>query len=104
MFSFAQASLLAGEEIDFHFMFANKTKDDILIREQLDQLAQNKRFHLHHVLSNETGDGEGHRGFINYDLLKELGFPQPADDVLYLSCGPPPFNVANKSFLAANGF
>jgi NAD(P)H-flavin reductase len=109
MYSIAAASSYAKDGLEVHFLFSNKTKDDILIKAELDQLsAMNPNFHLHHTLTRhdaaKDGEWDGLTGRVSWDMLKSKGFPEPADDVLYITCGPNAFSDTIKEFLGANGF
>lgn len=45
---------------------------------------------VHYVVLNPTQSWNGHKGYITPDIIKKH-IPGPADDVLVLVCGPPPF-------------
>jgi len=67
-----------------HLIFSNKTAEDILLKEELEQFAKNdpqKRLKLTYVLSNKEGD-------LNTEKLKAL-LPAPNDTALIYVCGPP---------------
>ncbi|KAG7290965.1 NADH-cytochrome b5 reductase [Staphylotrichum longicolle] len=72
----------AGDRTEVDLIFANVTEQDILLREDLDQLArEDKGFRVH------------------YKWL-----PKPADDVKILLCGPPPMVGGLKKTTEALGF
>ena len=50
------------------------------------------------------GEWDGLTGRVSYDMIKKCEFPDPADDVLILSCGPPPFIEAVDKFLSEHGY
>lgn len=68
----------------------------------------NPNFKLFHTLTRhipeDHGEWTGLQGRVNIDMLKNCGFPEPADDVLILSSGPKGFNQSIKDMLAANGY
>ncbi|NXA35583.1 NB5R4 reductase, partial [Eudromia elegans] len=74
-------------------IFFNKTEDDILWRNQLEQLAlKDERFEVQFVLSEPTKDWVGKRGRISSSLLS--GFVRRSgkeSKVLICICGPIPF-------------
>lgn len=74
-----------------HLIFANQTEEDILLREELDELAalHPSRFHLWYTLDRAPDDWKFSEGFVNADMI-EKHFPPPSDDVLVSLCGPPP--------------
>jgi cytochrome-b5 reductase len=72
-------------------VFSNSTEDDILLKEQLDQLAaKNKNFSITYVVSKPKGDWSGERGRITSQLIKKK-MPAPGPDSLVMVCGPPGF-------------
>lgn len=94
----------------FSLLYANKTKDDILCRDLLDDLEQTSggRFKVSYTLdfppagwNEKAGQYEG---FINQDMIK-AALPGPSADTLIVMCGPPPMiEFACKKNLDALGF
>ncbi|XP_030411721.1 cytochrome b5 reductase 4-like isoform X6 [Gopherus evgoodei] len=74
-------------------MFFNKTEDDILWRNQLEQLAlKDKRFEVQFILSEPKKEGTGKQGKISSSLLSEFVKRSKKDSkVLICVCGPAPF-------------
>ena len=72
-------------------IFANVNEEDILLREQLEQLAENEksRFKLYLVLNNPPEGWTGGVGFVTQEMIREH-CPKPAKDIKILMCGPPP--------------
>lgn len=72
-------------------IFANKTEEDILVRDMLDALAEKHptRFHLHYTLDKPPAGWKGSKGFITTDMI-EKHLPGPGPDTVTLMCGPPP--------------
>lgn len=72
-------------------LFANQTEGDILLRDELEQLAANNanRFKLWYTVDRENADWKYSKGFINETMIEEH-MPAPGDDVLICLCGPPP--------------
>ncbi|XP_019393714.1 PREDICTED: cytochrome b5 reductase 4 [Crocodylus porosus] len=82
-------------------MFFNKTEDDILWRDQLEQLIlQDKRFEAQFILSEPSKEWNGKRGKISSSLLSEF-FKRSKQDskVLICICGPAPFTEQGEQFL-----
>ena len=108
MFAIAQASSLAKDGVEVTFLFTNKTKDDILIKDELDNLAKiNPNFKVFYTLTRhkeEHGEWDGLTGRISMDMLKNCGFPEPADDVFIATCGPKEMNGLVKTLLSENGY
>ncbi|NXL64476.1 NB5R4 reductase, partial [Chordeiles acutipennis] len=74
-------------------IFFNKTEDDILWRNQLEQLAlTDQRFEVQFILSQPTKDWVGKQGKISSSLLSEFVKRSRKDSkVLICICGPTPF-------------
>lgn len=72
-------------------LFANQTEDDILLRKELEEVAQKHpdRFSFWYTLDRPGPGWKYSSGFINEDMLKEQLFPA-SKDTLTLMCGPPP--------------
>eukprot|EP00429_Kryptoperidinium_foliaceum_P018053 CAMPEP_0176037250 /NCGR_PEP_ID=MMETSP0120_2-20121206/18453_1 /TAXON_ID=160619 /ORGANISM="Kryptoperidinium foliaceum, Strain CCMP 1326" /LENGTH=316 /DNA_ID=CAMNT_0017370639 /DNA_START=57 /DNA_END=1007 /DNA_ORIENTATION=- len=79
------------DKCTFSLIYANKTQEDILCRDMLDELAKasNGRFKLTYTLDFPPAGWTGKKGFITTDMIKEC-LPPPSDDMLVLMCGPPP--------------
>ncbi|EEH42284.2 NADH-cytochrome b5 reductase 1 [Paracoccidioides brasiliensis Pb18] len=109
-------------------IFANVNPDDILLREELDQIAkEDDGFRIYYVLNNPPAGWEGGVGFVTPDMIKaSFGFfrthspalsrltnflstfqaklPAPAPDTKILICGPPPMVSAMKKATESLGF
>ncbi|NXN11906.1 NB5R4 reductase, partial [Indicator maculatus] len=74
-------------------IFFNKTEDDILWRNQLEQLAlKDERFEVQFILSRPTKDWVGKQGKISSSLLSEfVKRSRKGSKVLICICGPTPF-------------
>jgi NAD(P)H-flavin reductase len=90
-------------------LYSNKSKDDILVKQELDHLQTlNKNLKISHTLTrhdNEKhGDWEGLKGRVNEAMLKECGFPEPSANTLICFCGPAAFNKTCEQILASLGY
>lgn len=107
MLQVVQASFRdASDTTVFSLIYANKTEDDILCRDLLDDLARNSkgRFKLFYTLDFPPPNWKGKTGFITEQMIKEC-LPPVSDDALVLMCGPPPMvEYACKKNLEALGF
>ncbi|NWS04945.1 NB5R4 reductase, partial [Motacilla alba] len=73
-------------------IFFNKTEDDILWRNQLEQLAlKDERFEVEFILSQPSKDWVGKQGKISLSLLSEFVKSRRDSKVLICICGPAPF-------------
>jgi cytochrome-b5 reductase len=86
-------------------IFGNLTEDDILQRQELDELAmKHDNFKVYYVineLKNPNFPWEGSTGLIVPEIISQR-LPKPGPDTKILICGPPPMNkamAANLEFL-----
>lgn len=94
----------AGDKTEIDLIFANVNPEDILLREDLDQLAKDdKGFRVHYVLNNPPENWEGGVGFVTPEMITKW-IPKPAADVKLLLCGPPPMISAMKKASESLGF
>lgn len=97
VYQIAQAVLhdQPDDETQMDLVYANRSEDDILLREELDQWARDypDRFRVWYVINEVTRPEEGWRysvGFVTESILREH-IPMGGDDeTLALACGPPP--------------
>jgi len=93
-----------GDKTEIDLIFANVNKEDILLKEDLDQLAkEDKGFRIHYVLNNPPEKWDGGIGFVTPEMITKW-LPKPADDVKLLLCGPPPMISAMKKSSEGLGF
>lgn len=95
------------EHTKISLVFANVTYDDILLKEELDELAKTHpdRFSVFYVLNTPPDDlpWDGGVGFVSKSML-EKEFGPPKGDAKVLMCGPPPMNKAMKGILEDMGY
>jgi len=72
-------------------LFANQTEKDILLREELEEVAKkhSAQFKLWYTVDTPSEGWKYSTGFVNADMISSHLFP-PAPDTLVLMCGPPP--------------
>mmetsp|Transcript_47258 Transcript_47258/g.145547 ORF Transcript_47258/g.145547 Transcript_47258/m.145547 type:complete len:330 (+) Transcript_47258:80-1069(+) len=95
-----------GDTCKFTLVYANKTEDDILCRDLLEEAARTSggRFALHYTLDFPPEGWKHKAGFITAEMIKEC-LPGPSDETLVLMCGPPPMiEFACKKNLEALGY
>jgi len=94
----------AGDRTEVDLIFANVNKEDILLKEDLDELAAKDRgIRVHYVLNNPPEKWDGDVGFVTADMITKY-CPKPASDVKILLCGPPPMISAMKKATEGLGF
>ena len=96
---------VAGNATDrtLALVYANHTEEDILLRRQLDLLAQSGRARVTHVLSRPSDTWQGASGHITAELLA-ASLPAPGADVQALICGPPSFVTVALRLLREMGY
>ncbi|KAI9055640.1 hypothetical protein LZ554_000584 [Drepanopeziza brunnea f. sp. 'monogermtubi'] len=93
-----------GDVTKIDLVFANVNSEDILLKEDLDQLAkEDKDFNVHYVLNNPPENWDGGVGFVTPEMMTKW-LPKPAKDVKLLLCGPPPMISAMKKNAVELGF
>ncbi|CAK7563960.1 MAG: NADH-cytochrome b5 reductase [Sporothrix epigloea] len=93
-----------GDRTEVDLIFANVTRQDILLKEDLDVVtAEDKGIRVHYVLDRPDEGWTGGVGFVTGEML-EKWLPKPAADVKLLLCGPPPMVQGLKKTAEALGF
>lgn len=79
------------DETQVSLLFANQTEKDILLRDELDEIAKNypEKVKIWYTVDNSEENWPYSTGHINADMIKEHMFP-PSPDTIVLMCGPPP--------------
>jgi nitrate reductase (NAD(P)H) len=74
-----------------YLIYANKTEEDILLKEELDELAAKypKKFKLHYTLDDPPKGWKHSQGFISEDMVKRH-MPAYNKKTKVMMCGPPP--------------
>ena len=78
-------------------IYANVNFEDILLKKELDLLAQNHpdRFSVYYVLNNPPEGWTGGVGFVTKEQIQGH-MPPTSEDIKVLMCGPPPMMTAMK--------
>jgi len=85
-------------------IFANVNPDDILLKEDLNQLdREDPDFSVYYVLNNPPEKWDGGVGFVTADMIKQK-LPAPGPDMKILICGPPPMVSAMKKATESLGY
>lgn len=71
-------------------IFANRTEDDILLRDELDDLAQSGNIHVWYTLDIPPAAGWSYSsGYITQEMIRDR-MPAAGSDTIVGMCGPPP--------------
>jgi cytochrome-b5 reductase len=107
------------EKMGLKLLFANRSKADILLREELDDLQKkNPNLEIHYILSEvffylnaeyylktqKEKDWSGMTGLINEEVLRSVFGKEINDETLITFCGNPEFNELMKKNLGKIGF
>ena len=76
------------DETPVSFVYSNKTPEDILMRDHLEELAQkHDQFKVFHTVSKAPEGWQGGEGHVDKEMV-QAHLPPPADDTLILvRCG-----------------
>ncbi|XP_029678695.1 NADH-cytochrome b5 reductase 3-like [Formica exsecta] len=79
------------DETQTSLLFANQTEKDILLRDELDDIAEKhpNKLKLWYTLDTSSEGWFYSTGYINTDMIEKHMFP-PSSDTIVLMCGPPP--------------
>uniref|UniRef100_A0A6N2MH87 NADH-cytochrome b5 reductase n=1 Tax=Salix viminalis TaxID=40686 RepID=A0A6N2MH87_SALVM len=106
MFQVARAILEnPNDKTKVHLIYANVSYEDILLREELETLAEkySSHFNVYYVLNQPPEVWDGGVGFVSKEMIQTY-CPAPASDIKILRCGPPPMNKAIAAHLEALGY
>lgn len=89
-------------------VFGNRTVDDILLHEELQELAANNAESFKIFFTVDVGPPAEAKwtqgvGFMTKEMIKQH-MPPPGEDTLILFCGPPAFNKMLKQLLPELGY
>ncbi|KJZ78521.1 hypothetical protein HIM_01912 [Hirsutella minnesotensis 3608] len=90
---------------EISLIYANRSEQDILLREELDRFARRypKNLKVYYMLDNPPAGWEYGSGHVTKDIMAER-LPEPSESSKVLLCGPPGMIKAAKSSLVDLGF
>ncbi|XP_011340090.1 NADH-cytochrome b5 reductase 3 isoform X2 [Ooceraea biroi] len=79
------------DETQVSLLYANQTEKDILLRDELDDVAKKypNRVKVWYTVDTSSEGWSYSTGYINADMIERHTFP-PSPDTIVLMCGPPP--------------
>lgn len=79
------------DETETSLLFANQTEKDILLRDELNEIAKAypNKLKLWYTLDTSNEKWPYSTGYISADMIEKHMFP-PSSDTIVLMCGPPP--------------
>lgn len=91
-------------DIESFLIFANKTEQDIIFRQEWDHYVRDyPNFHCHYLLEQPPAGWTGSTGRITPDLLRQY-LPSPGPDACVFLCGPPSMVDALETTLKELGY
>ncbi|EHK25124.1 uncharacterized protein TRIVIDRAFT_144462 [Trichoderma virens Gv29-8] len=91
---------------EISLIYANRTEQDILLREELDIFARRypKFFKVYYVLESHSSEWKFGSGFVTKDMMAEI-LPSPSEEgSKVMICGPPGMVAAAKKSLVSLGY
>lgn len=86
------------DETKISLIYANETENDILLKEELDEMVENHpNVEVHYVLRQPKGQWDGPIGLVTEELMRAY-LPEPSDDNRLLICGPDAMNKMVSQF------
>lgn len=82
-----------ADQTKIHLYYANNTPEDILIKDEIDQLVAKKpqQLAVTYFAAKADDSWKGEKGFITKEFLVQNLFKPSEDNVKIFVCGPPPF-------------
>lgn len=90
---------------EISLIYANRTENDILLREELEKFARNypKNFRLWYMLDQPPESWSYGKGYVTPDVMAER-LPGPDPNTKIMLCGPPGMVNASQKALVSMGF
>lgn len=77
------------DETKISLIFANNTLNDILLKEEIDELARKyPNFQVHYTLLEAPENWEGEVGYVSKEMIEKY-LPKPSSENRLFICGPP---------------
>jgi cytochrome-b5 reductase len=103
MISIIRSILTGGLDVEVFLLFANKSIEDIILKDEFDQYANNHdNFDRYYILDKGPDNWTMGEGRITKDLMDEKLF-EPSDDTVIFVCGPPMMQIDMKKYLLELG-
>ena len=86
------------DKTEVHLLFANQSEDDILLRKEIEQMAEqhSDRIKFWYTVDRASPEWKYSVGFLNEEMI-EKHLPAPDARTAVFFCGPPPmWNIATK--------
>lgn len=87
-----------SDERPLTLVYASKTWDEVIFREEIDRLCMRLTLRVIHVIEQPDDSWGGERGFVNAEILGRY-VPKDRKEVDYFICGPDPMMDAVEEAL-----
>ena len=110
LFQILQASTLANDGLQMVLIYSNKTKEDILMKAEIDEMAakNTKNLQVHYTLTrhddSKHGDCSHLKGRVCQEMFKKCQLPPPSPETLIFFCGNKGFNKCCAQQLEEMGY
>lgn len=89
MISIIRSILKRGLDVEISLVFANKTVDDIILKDEFDRYAESRpNFKRYYVVDQAPPGWDMGIGRIDKEMMR-ASLPGPSDDTVIFLCGPP---------------
>ena len=90
---------------EIHLIYANRSEEDILLREELEEFASSypDTLKIWYMLDHPPQDWKYGKGYVTTDVMRKV-LPAPSLETRIMLCGPPGMVNASKKGLAELGF
>ncbi|KAI9269838.1 hypothetical protein BY458DRAFT_510571 [Sporodiniella umbellata] len=93
-----------ADKTQVNLIFGNVSEEDILLREELDELSKkHENINVYHVLNTPPNNWTQGVGFVTADMIKTQ-CPAPSSDIKMLLCGPLPMIKVMTEHLVELGY
>ncbi len=92
----------SGRDVDARLLLSSRDWEDIIFRDELEQLASGNRVVVHTLTKSQPPGWSGHARRVDLEMLAEVG-PSPASRPRVYVCGPTPFVESVAESLVALG-
>ncbi|PKY00360.1 cytochrome b5 [Aspergillus campestris IBT 28561] len=90
---------------EIHLIYANRSEEDILLREELEEFASSypNTLKIWYMLDHPPQDWKYGKGYVTKDVMRQI-LPAPSPESRIMLCGPPGMVNASKKGLAELGY
>lgn len=78
-----------GDERHYVLFYANKTWEEVIFRDEIEELKEDLDLEVIHVLEDPPEGWDGEKGYVEPKVLSRH-LPEPCDEYFYYLCGPKP--------------